>query len=72
MFWPMPPCLLRASKQSSIPLSEFKSYPQGHTLGVGLTIGMPTGQYDSSKVINFGANRWAFKPEVGYSAIHGP
>ena len=53
------------------PLSEFKSYPQGHTLGVGLTIGMPTGQYDSSKVINFGANRWAFKPEVGYSAIHG-
>ena len=33
---------------------------------------MPTGQYDSSKVINFGANRWAFKPEVGYSAIHGP
>ena len=27
----------------------------------------PFGQYDPSKLINLGANRWAFKPELGFS-----
>jgi hypothetical protein len=34
-------------------------------------VATPTGQYDSSRVISFGANRWAFKPELGYSSILG-
>ncbi len=55
----------------AMPLSEFKSFPPGRSLGVGLTIAMPTGQYSSSKLINFGGNRWGFKPELGYSSIHG-
>jgi hypothetical protein len=51
-------------------LPEFMSAPQGRTLGVGLTIVLPTGQYDMAKLINFGSNRWSFKPEVGYSSIY--
>ena len=31
----------------------------------------PTGQYDSTKLINWGINRWAFKPELGYSQRWG-
>jgi hypothetical protein len=31
----------------------------------------PTGQYDPTKVINWGNNRWAFKPEFGYSERWG-
>ena len=27
----------------------------------------PTGQYDPTKLVNWGANRWSFKPELGYS-----
>jgi hypothetical protein len=27
----------------------------------------PTDQYDPQRLINYGANRWAFKPEFGYS-----
>ena len=39
----------------------------GTTLGASLTITGPTGQYDASKLINIGTNRWAFKPELGFA-----
>ncbi|HTS09936.1 MAG TPA: transporter [Candidatus Eisenbacteria bacterium] len=31
----------------------------------------PTGQYDPTTLINWGANRWAFKPEFGNSQRWG-
>jgi hypothetical protein len=52
-------------------MQEFAQTKPGRTLGVGLTIAAPTGQYDSEKVINFGTNRWGFKPELGYSGVKG-
>jgi hypothetical protein len=36
-------------------------------LGTSLTVQAPTGQYDPTKLINLGTNRWAFKPELGVS-----
>ena len=47
--------------------AEFKRREPATTLGVGLTIVAPTGQYDPSRLINISANRWAFKPEIGLS-----
>ncbi len=35
-------------------------------LGVSLKVVAPTGQYYDDRLINVGANRWAFKPELGY------
>jgi len=32
---------------------------------------MPLGQYDSTKLVNIGTNRWSFKPEVGISQALG-
>jgi hypothetical protein len=52
-------------------MKEFATFEQGRTLGFGLTVSMPTGQYDSENVVNFGANRWGFKPEFGYSSVRG-
>jgi len=46
---------------------EFVSWQQDRLLGVSLKIVAPTGQYDPTKLINLGTNRWAFKPEIGYS-----
>jgi hypothetical protein len=36
-------------------------------VGASVTVLAPTGQYDPSKLINIGTNRWAFKPEIGIS-----
>jgi hypothetical protein len=38
---------------------------------VSLKIIAPTGQYDAAKLVNWGINRWAFKPELGYSQRWG-
>jgi hypothetical protein len=46
---------------------EFGKWHQDVLLGVSLKIVAPTGQYDPTSVINLGTNRWAFKPEIGYS-----
>jgi hypothetical protein len=51
--------------------SEWASFRQKRTLGVGLSVSMPTGQYDSNHLINFGANRWGLKPEIGYTSVKG-
>ena len=37
------------------------------TFGVSLTVSMPIGEYDAAKLINLGTNRWAFKPEAGFT-----
>jgi hypothetical protein len=46
---------------------EFARRTPETTLGASLFVSMPTGQYDGSRLINIGTNRWAFKPELGLS-----
>jgi hypothetical protein len=51
----------------SMPIEEFRQWRQKTLLGVSLKVLAPTGQYDPTKLVNWGANRWAFKPDLGYS-----
>ena len=51
----------------SMPIQEMKKWKQKTLLGVSLKVVAPTGQYDPTKLVNWSANRWAFKPEFGYS-----
>jgi hypothetical protein len=46
---------------------EFAQRTPRTALGASLVVAAPTGQYDPTKLINIGANRWAFKPELGVS-----
>ena len=50
---------------------EFATYRHQTIIGVSVTVAPPLGQYDSTKLINLGTNRWSFKPEVGWSRGYG-
>jgi hypothetical protein len=50
---------------------EMAKWKQKRLLGVSLKVIAPTGQYDGTKLVNWGIHRWAFKPEVGYSERWG-
>jgi hypothetical protein len=50
---------------------EFAQYRPKTLIGASLVAKGPTGQYDSSKLINIGTNRWSFKPEVGFVQVIG-
>jgi hypothetical protein len=50
---------------------EFPNWTAKRLLGVSLKLVAPTGQYSPTKLVNWGSNRWAFKPEIGYSERWG-
>jgi hypothetical protein len=50
---------------------EFSRREPQMTLGASLTVVTPTGQYDSTHLINLGTNRWALKSELGLSQPAG-
>jgi Putative MetA-pathway of phenol degradation len=49
----------------------FASYLHRTIVGVSLAVAPPLGQYDPTKLINLGTNRWSFKPEAGVSRAFG-
>lgn len=51
--------------------AEFSAWHERFLLGASLTAVAPSGQYDPSRIMNNGANRWAFKPEIGLSKRWG-
>jgi hypothetical protein len=51
----------------ALTLPEFNAYEQDLIVGASLQVSVPAGQYDSTKLVNIGTNRWSFKPELGVS-----
>ncbi len=52
-------------------LPQMREWRQRSLVGASLKVVAPTGQYDPTKLINLGGNRWAIKPEIGYSGRFG-
>jgi Putative MetA-pathway of phenol degradation len=51
----------------ALTLQEFAAYQQDLIVGASLQVSAPLSQYDPSRLLNIGTNRWSFKPEVGIS-----
>ncbi|WP_319522338.1 transporter [uncultured Desulfosarcina sp.] len=45
----------------AVQAENFASYKPGVTFGVLTKLGMPTGEYDESEVLNLGSNRWSMQ-----------
>ena len=53
-------------------VSEFSGYAPARTVwGARLQMVVPIGDYDNTKAINLGANRWGLIPEVGFGRTVG-
>ncbi len=51
----------------ALSLDEFRATPQSRVIGVNLRVRAPLGQYNNENLINHGANRWEFRPQLGIS-----
>jgi hypothetical protein len=56
----------------ALSIANFSTYRQDIIVGATLQVTAPLGQYDSTKLLNVGTNRWSFKPELGVSTAWGP
>ncbi|HET9734760.1 MAG TPA: transporter [Burkholderiales bacterium] len=48
---------------------DFATYRQDLIIGGSLQVQAPLGQYDPTRLVNLGSNRWAFRPELGVSKV---
>jgi len=55
----------------ALSMKEFADYRQDLIIGASLQVSAPLGQYDDTKLINIGNNRWSFKPQLGVSKAWG-
>ena len=55
----------------ALSMKEFANYRQDVIVGVSVQVSAPLGQYDNSKLLNLGNNRWSFRPELGVSKAFG-
>jgi len=50
---------------------EFATWHQDVIIGASLRVSPPWSQYEDTRLVNIGTNRWAFKPELGVSKALG-
>jgi hypothetical protein len=55
----------------ALTLKDFAAYRQDLIVGASVQVGVPLSQYDSTRLLNIGTNRWSVKPEVGVSKAIG-
>ena len=56
----------------ALTLAEYPAFRQDLVVGASVQVTAPWGQYDPSKAVNLGTNRWSIKPDVGFSKAFAP
>ena len=44
--------------------AEFRDYRPGLVIGASVQVSAPLGQYDETRLLNIGTNRWSVKPGI--------
>jgi len=55
----------------ALTMKEFANYQQDLIVGASVQVSAPLGQYDPSRLVNIGTNRWYIKPDIGMSKALG-
>jgi len=55
----------------ALTVKEFPNYHQDLLIGASLQVSAPLGQYDDTKLVNLGNNRWSIRPQLGISKALG-
>jgi hypothetical protein len=55
----------------ALTLPEFNAYEQDLIVGASLQVSVPAGQYDSTKLVNIGTNRWSFTTNAASASSTG-
>jgi hypothetical protein len=55
----------------ALSMQEFANYQQDLIVGASVQVSAPFGQYDPSRLVNIGSNRWFIKPDIGISKALG-
>lgn len=55
----------------ALSLEEFANYRQKTIVGASVQVSAPVGQYNPTRAVNLGTNRWSIKPEIGVSRALG-
>jgi hypothetical protein len=56
----------------ALQMKDFAAYQQDLIVGAALQVSVPVGQYDDTRLVNLGTNRWFVKPSLGASKAVGP
>jgi hypothetical protein len=56
----------------ALTLAQYPAYKPDLVVGASVQVTPPWGQYDASRAINLGTNRWSIKPDVGFSKAFAP
>jgi hypothetical protein len=56
----------------ALQMKDFGAWQQDLIVGAALQVSVPVGQYDDTRLVNLGTNRWFFKPSLGASKAAGP
>jgi hypothetical protein len=52
----------------AVRLKDFRTYREGTIVGASVLAVVPLGQYEATKLINLGSDRWALRPRLGFSS----
>lgn len=50
----------------ALPVEKFAGYRQRTIVGFSIEVTMPLGDYDETRRVNFGSNRWSLAPQIGF------